>query len=216
MCILTILILPPDIYHTIFDFTDISCVVSLSMTNKFFNEFCRYKLGYLYNLLNKIINYTKAIRVTEQNITFSKMYNTKILNLDNHSAQHAFSSYVIGPTGQTKQSIYGLDFPIEIYKLSSLKELHLGGNKLLEISPEIGNLKNLTYLNLNDNELSTLPTEIGNLHNLTSLDLSNNKLTTFPRELYNLQNLKHLFFHNNNFNGAVIRGKFPKLASYYF
>jgi len=66
------------------------------------------------------------------------------------------------------------EIPDIIFKITTLKNLDLSGNKIEKIPPSIGNLIQLEELNLANNNLKELPSEIYKLNNLKTLDLNNN------------------------------------------
>lgn len=120
---------------------------------------------------------------------------------------------------------------MDVYNLSSLRHLHLGGNffsggipaeygrfpalEYLAVSgnaltgvipPELGNVSTLQHLYLGyfNNYTSNLPPEIGNLSKLVRLDAANCGLSgEIPRELEKLQNLDTLFLQVNEFSGGI-------------
>lgn len=96
--------------------------------------------------------------------------------------------------------------PVELGKLSNLKVLMLGANKLSgPIPPELADLTHLESLFLNSNELSgEIPIELGNLANLTALSLKHNDLSgPIPPELGNLASLGHLALNANALSGMI-------------
>ena len=58
--------------------------------------------------------------------------------------------------------------------------LHLSGEGLTVLPPEIGQLSQLDLLYLHVNQLTALPPEIGQLSQLTALWLSSNQLSALP------------------------------------
>ncbi|GAB1288326.1 Deubiquitinase OTUD6B [Apodemus speciosus] len=89
----------------------------------------------------------------------------------------------------------------EIKYLTSLKNLHLFGNRICRIAPGVfDGLPRLILLNLNDNKLTSLPQEIGRspgLRSLTYLSLNHNNLTVIPTELCSLEHLSELHLNYN-------------------
>ncbi|MCA9416831.1 MAG: leucine-rich repeat domain-containing protein [Candidatus Omnitrophica bacterium] len=53
--------------------------------------------------------------------------------------------------------------PVEIGQITSLRNLHLDGNRLRSLPAEIGRLTALRNLDLYSNRLKTLPAEIGDV-----------------------------------------------------
>ncbi|XP_053102042.1 leucine-rich repeat-containing protein 69 isoform X2 [Hemicordylus capensis] len=91
------------------------------------------------------------------------------------------------------------EVPEQLKYLTSLKKLHLFGNKITRISPLIfDGLKNLVLLNLNNNQLSNLPVEIHRLENLECVSLDNNQLQCIPKELCYLRKLRKLYLSHNS------------------
>jgi Leucine-rich repeat (LRR) protein len=110
-----------------------------------------------------------------------------------------------------------INLPVELFELSSLTELYLSHNKLVNIPKEIsslthldlnynqlvaipkeiGQLSSLTKLYLSYNKLLAIPKEIGQLSSLTGLDLDNNELVSIPKEIGQLSSLTYLFLYHN-------------------
>ncbi|KAJ3595152.1 hypothetical protein NHX12_004456 [Muraenolepis orangiensis] len=113
---------------------------------------------------------------------FSVLTNLEVLNLRGNFLSN-FSSEAFG------------HFP------SSLKELTLQGNELVELSDSsFHGLTSLTSLVLSTNQLSQLPVDLfQNLTALENLDLSENHLTSLPEEIFNdLRSVKTLHLQKNN------------------
>ncbi|MCA9943984.1 MAG: leucine-rich repeat domain-containing protein [Anaerolineales bacterium] len=89
------------------------------------------------------------------------------------------------------------EIPNVVFEMEWLESLHLSGNQLTAVPPEIGKLKNLTGLYLDGNQLAAVSPEIGQLQNLTTLNLSGNLLTDIPAWLFSLPKLEELYLHNN-------------------
>ena len=87
--------------------------------------------------------------------------------------------------------------PAEIGQLTSLEGLYLYGNQLTSVPAEIWQLTALEELYLHDNQLTSLPAEIGQLTSLTKLFLYNNKLTSLPAEIRQLTSLRELSLGSN-------------------
>jgi hypothetical protein len=101
--------------------------------------------------------------------------------------------------------------PMEIYSLSRLFYLVLGGSRRLCLIPtDIGKLTNLNYLHLNQSDCrggSTLPKEIGQLTFLQSLRLLGLSINgTVPETLWNVANLNELLIDNTNLTGTLSTG----------
>ena len=88
--------------------------------------------------------------------------------------------------------------PAEIGRLSALRVLNLGVNKLTSLPAEIGQLTSLTKLDLDSNRLTSLPAEIGQLILLTYLNLGGNQLTTLPTQIRQLTSLDTLYLRGND------------------
>ncbi|CAG9855359.1 unnamed protein product [Phyllotreta striolata] len=108
------------------------------------------------------------------------------------------------------------DIPNEVYANSpTLEVLHLEGNKLKDLSPQLFQCIDLRYLNISDNEIRAIPPLISKLTNLqvlifsknvldgvhsnldkltklTTLDLSMNDLRKVPDAIMSLINLQQL------------------------
>ena len=87
--------------------------------------------------------------------------------------------------------------PAVIGRLSALRTLDLGYNKLTSLPAEIGQLTSLTVLYLSCNKLTSLPAEIGQLTSLKGLSLVENQLTSLPAEIGQLTSLKLLHLDKN-------------------
>ena len=87
--------------------------------------------------------------------------------------------------------------PAAIGNLKQLRMLDATRNKIAELPPSIGQLKELDMLFLHDNLLWQLPGSIGKLSNLRTLVLSNNQLREIPAEIGKLSNVWTLDLSNN-------------------
>ncbi|KAM3306606.1 hypothetical protein P3S67_013476 [Capsicum chacoense] len=90
--------------------------------------------------------------------------------------------------------------------ITSLKEMHLGSNKLSSnIPPSLGNLQDLVVLDLSSNNMvDSLPPEIGNLKAVTKMDLSMNLFSNgIRREIGGLPTLVHLSLKHNKLQGSI-------------
>ncbi|XP_032873606.1 leucine-rich repeat-containing protein 2 [Amblyraja radiata] len=91
------------------------------------------------------------------------------------------------------------ELPVEIGKLTKLKELNVSFNKLKSIPPELGNCESLESLNLSNNlELAELPFELRDLQKLSHLDMSSNQFLSMPICVLRMSNLKSLDLSSNN------------------
>ncbi|XP_078059880.1 uncharacterized protein LOC144485653 [Mustelus asterias] len=93
-----------------------------------------------------------------------------------------------------------LKFPLEVFQLQHLEELHLENNQIREIPPQIRRLSKLRVLFMNSNRLARICTELAELQQLRSLDLSENPLE-FPLLtpiLSRLRNLRELRLYKLN------------------
>ena len=87
--------------------------------------------------------------------------------------------------------------PSEIFELTWLETLDLGGNHLTTIPDAIAKLTNLHTLYLYRNELTTVPNSITQLTNLIYLDLGRNRLNSIPDTVAKLTNLNTLNLNGN-------------------
>ncbi|KAK9872253.1 hypothetical protein WA026_017054 [Henosepilachna vigintioctopunctata] len=140
------------------------------------------------------------------------------------------SCFICGKCSSTDEKIIELDYtrcglsdvPFEVYSSSrTLEVLHLEGNKLRDLSPQLFQCIDLKYLNVGDNEINSLPPLISKLSNLqmlilsknalviesmspnmdklsklTTLDISMNDLGKVPDSLMNLINLQQLYLND--------------------
>ncbi|XP_037943813.1 protein PFC0760c [Teleopsis dalmanni] len=74
-----------------------------------------------------------------------------------------------------------------LIKSSSIEELDLSGNNLMELNPHaFSQLSNIVYINLSQNNLQTIPEKVfDNVETIEELDLSYNSLKTLPPLLFN-------------------------------
>lgn len=75
------------------------------------------------------------------------------------------------------------EFPPNLLKMTTLRELHIANNSIERIPLEISNLTELTDLNISNNRLLTLPPSMGFLTNLKNLKLTGNSFQTPPPEI---------------------------------
>ncbi|XP_033107307.1 leucine-rich repeat-containing protein 40-like [Anneissia japonica] len=81
---------------------------------------------------------------------------------------------------------------------SSLKELHVGNNRIAEITPKhLEHLTSVSVLDLRDNKVKVVPDEITLLQGLNRFDLSNNDISSLPFKLGTLPHLKSLVIDGN-------------------
>ena len=83
----------------------------------------------------------------------------------------------------------------EIGKLSSLQELDLSNNQIVNIPDTISKLKKLQILNLSKNQISIIP--LASLEELTRLDLHSNQIKDIPEALFELKKLSYLDLSEN-------------------
>ncbi|KAH0713893.1 hypothetical protein KY289_009852 [Solanum tuberosum] len=113
------------------------------------------------------------------------------------------ANFVFPPVSEGLRSLEDLDLsycnlidgglPEDIGSLSSLKELHLSGNKFEHLPRSIAQLGALEYLDLsNCKRLTQLPEDIGCLSSLKELNLSGNKFEHLPRSIAQLGALQYL------------------------
>jgi hypothetical protein len=76
-----------------------------------------------------------------------------------------------------------IELPAAIGYLSALENLTLHDNELRELPADIGRLRALQQLRVDRNRLRTLPSSIGALTGLTALHLDGNELQSLPDEL---------------------------------
>ena len=91
-----------------------------------------------------------------------------------------------------------MDLPTELFKLN-LVTLYVDGNKISNISEDIGQISNLRNLKLNNNKnIASVPTTIEKLVKLTDVDLRNNTIKSLPKEIAKLKTtLKYVYLHHN-------------------
>ena len=101
-------------------------------------------------------------------------------------------------TGRLDLSGLGLrHFPVLANAVPQVHELHLSGNRISELSPNIQGFERLTLLNIDNNNLEYLPEEIGSLRLLRELHLDSNQLRKLPTAIANLANLTNLTANSN-------------------
>ena len=93
--------------------------------------------------------------------------------------------------------------PTSLFRLRSLQELDLQGNRIRISFEGFEKATSLEILFLSDTDLDSI-SGIGAGTALTALHLTDNDLTgTIPAELFNLSNLKVLFLNYNRFSGRI-------------
>ncbi|XP_054716017.1 DISP complex protein LRCH3-like [Uloborus diversus] len=103
-----------------------------------------------------------------------------------------------------------VSIPEEISLMKCLKDLDVSCNEITIIPPQLGSLSTLQQLNLKRNLLVEIPLEICQLR-LISLDVSANRISALPTQLRFMTSLQDLFLDQNpmTFPPAVLckRGK---------
>ncbi|MGV9198982.1 MAG: leucine-rich repeat domain-containing protein [Promethearchaeia archaeon] len=90
-----------------------------------------------------------------------------------------------------------IDFPDSLEKLTQIEKLDLSNNDFRELPAVVTRLSSLRELAAVYNKLSTLPESIANLKNLERLILLDNKLTLLPDSIGNLSSLIFLSLNSN-------------------
>jgi len=95
--------------------------------------------------------------------------------------------------------------PPEIALLEKMEWIHLSGNKIIEISSNMGKLSNIQALNLVNNGLSgPIPSWIADLSSLAEINLSNNKFTgSIPDFFQTLSALHTVNMEQNLLSGHI-------------
>lgn len=86
---------------------------------------------------------------------------------------------------------------VDFSKLHLLVSLGMHGNSLSWINNSICELKNLEYLNLSSNDFTDFPTSICDIPSLRQLDMSFNKISSLPDEIGKLTLLETFAITNN-------------------
>ena len=167
-------------------------------------DFC-LKCGEPLPKLDHLSQYTKSIEIAEEDYaeknvihSLEMLINRSILLKEKFKVSSL--CYVKQYDQITGLSLYncGLnEFPLEIFKLKSLKQLALRRNSIKELPKNIGFLSNLEYLDMRINELEHLPSAIGLLINLKNLNVSSNKLKEIPDSIGDLLMLKSIDLSSN-------------------
>ena len=87
--------------------------------------------------------------------------------------------------------------PNDLFELSALEDLNLGGNLLTELPKEIYELDKLNHLAVWVNHLSEIPPQISQMKALQRLELSHNQIKYIPEALVSLPNLEFLGLYGN-------------------
>lgn len=90
------------------------------------------------------------------------------------------------------------ELPRDLFTLKTLRTLDVSGNKISNLSPNIGIFSQLKHFTASNNKISQLPKEIGNLSKLETLTLNGNRLTALPSCLSQLKNLRSVVISNNH------------------
>jgi Leucine-rich repeat (LRR) protein len=101
-----------------------------------------------------------------------------------------------------------------VCKLSSLKDLKLGGNLLYgPLDPCFSALEKLEILDLHGNNLSALPSNFGNLSRLRILNLSENSFEELPFDILATLPLIELVARKNQLRGTLIQDTVDSLPT---
>ncbi|XP_043465463.1 leucine-rich repeat-containing protein 40-like isoform X2 [Leptopilina heterotoma] len=91
-------------------------------------------------------------------------------------------------------------------QVTTVTDLKLACNQLIEIPNWIGVLQYLQFLDLNRNRLVYLPENIANLERLRELNISFNKFTEIPECLYEISHLEILTANDNQIKNIDVPG----------
>jgi len=143
------------------------------------------------------------LKTQDEHYTIQELRELKELNL---SDKQPPISYIPGEIALLKKlEILHLNnnhlqsLPVEVCKLTNLKELWSMYGRFSSLPDEIGQLKNLEKIDLSNNHLKSLPASTGKLTKLKILWLSYNQLTALPPEIKNLSSLQELYLDGNPF-----------------
>ena len=167
-------------------------------------DFC-LKCGEPLPKLEHLSQYSKSIEIVEEDYAEKNVIHSLEIRINKPIVlKKVFNvsrlCYVKENDQITGLSLYncGLEeFPIEIFKLKSLKQLALRRNKIKELPKNIGFLSNLEYLDMRINNVEQLPSAIGLLVNLKTLNLSSNKLKEIIDSIGDLLMLKSIDLSSN-------------------
>ncbi len=87
--------------------------------------------------------------------------------------------------------------PEEVTKLTNLRALHLGFNRLSSLPPWIVKLERLEWIGLGGNSFRNFPPELLELPRLREIDIHYNRIKEMPRDLGPLKKLKSLNIRSN-------------------
>jgi len=82
--------------------------------------------------------------------------------------------------------------PVDIFKLTNLRELSINNCKLQVINENINQLSHLYYLDVSKNKLVSLPDQLFELKNLKILIISRNRIDRLPENIGNAAQLELL------------------------
>jgi Leucine-rich repeat (LRR) protein len=167
-------------------------------------DFC-LKCGEPLPKLEHLSQYKKSMEIVEKDYAEKNVIHSLEMHINRpiilkEEFNVSSLSYVKENDQITGLSLYncGLEeFPIDIFKLKSLKHLALRRNNIKELPKSIGFLSNLEYLDMRINDLEHLPSAIGLLVNLKTLNLSSNKLKEIPDSIGDLLMLKLIDLSSN-------------------
>ena len=87
--------------------------------------------------------------------------------------------------------------PAEVWRLSALRKLDLGKNRLDERAGGDRAAHIAEMLDLHDNKLTSVPAEVGHVTSLQGLILDVNQLTSVPAVIWQLTSLMKLSLRDN-------------------
>jgi C2 domain/Leucine rich repeat/Leucine Rich repeats (2 copies) len=90
-----------------------------------------------------------------------------------------------------------VDWPAGLDAFKNLSILHMEGNQLTHIAPEIGDLVGLTELYCHGNQIDNFPVELGKCKKLEKLNLANCQVESLPNEIGLLEYLEDLDLNGN-------------------
>ena len=101
----------------------------------------------------------------------------------------------------------GLDeIPAEVWRKAAVSNMNCSGNRLINISKDIGVLVNLTTCFFVHNKLDDLPASFGTLRLMKTLRLDHNFFEEIPKCVYKLQNLETLTISHNSLQHFIEQG----------
>ncbi|CAF3440576.1 unnamed protein product [Rotaria socialis] len=155
-------------------------------------------LGSLPRLI-KLLLFNNHLGNLSLSLSFSKLSNLRILNLNNNAITQIPSDIgiLVNLEILTIEHNQLVEIPREIGLCTRLIELHFGYNCLTKLPLEIGYLIDLKKLVLHRNNLLELPESITNLKtSLNLLDVACNNLRIFPSKFHTLH-LKEFYAEHN-------------------